>query len=115
VLERGQFGDRLLQFEPVEDFFAVLDRIGHVPLPPYIRRNDADTDRERYQTVYSHERGSVAAPTAGLHFTPEILDGDPPRAASKLRASRCMWAWAPSPRCAWSAWRTFACTASATR
>jgi S-adenosylmethionine:tRNA ribosyltransferase-isomerase len=73
VLERGQFGDRLLQFEPVEDFFGVLDRIGHVPLPPYIHRNDADTDRERYQTVYSHERGSVAAPTAGLHFTPEIL------------------------------------------
>ena len=74
VLERGQFGDRLLQFEPVEDFFGVLERIGHVPLPPYIHRNDADTDRERYQTVYSHERGSVAAPTAGLHFTPQILD-----------------------------------------
>jgi S-adenosylmethionine:tRNA ribosyltransferase-isomerase len=74
VLERGQFGDRLLQFEPVDDFFAVLERIGHVPLPPYIRRDDADTDRERYQTVYSHERGSVAAPTAGLHFTPQILD-----------------------------------------
>jgi S-adenosylmethionine:tRNA ribosyltransferase-isomerase len=74
VLERGQFGDRLLQFEPVEDFFGVLERIGHVPLPPYIRRDDADTDRERYQTVYSHERGSVAAPTAGLHFTPQILD-----------------------------------------
>jgi S-adenosylmethionine:tRNA ribosyltransferase-isomerase len=73
VLERGQFGDRLLQFEPVEDFFGVLERIGHVPLPPYIHRNDADTDRERYQTVYSRERGSVAAPTAGLHFTPEIL------------------------------------------
>jgi S-adenosylmethionine:tRNA ribosyltransferase-isomerase len=73
VIERGQFGDRLLQFEPVEDFFGVLERIGHVPLPPYIHRNDADTDRERYQTVYSRERGSVAAPTAGLHFTPEIL------------------------------------------
>jgi S-adenosylmethionine:tRNA ribosyltransferase-isomerase len=58
----------------VDDFFAVLERIGHVPLPPYIRRDDADTDRERYQTVYSHERGSVAAPTAGLHFTPQILD-----------------------------------------
>ncbi len=74
VLERGQFGDRLLQFEPVGDFFAVLDRIGHMPLPPYIHRDDADADRERYQTVYSSERGSVAAPTAGLHFTPQILD-----------------------------------------
>jgi S-adenosylmethionine:tRNA ribosyltransferase-isomerase len=74
VLERGQFGERLLRFEPVDDFFAVLDRIGHMPLPPYIRRDDADADRERYQTVYSHDRGSVAAPTAGLHFTPEILE-----------------------------------------
>ena len=74
VLERGAYGERLLQFKPVDDFFAVLARIGHVPLPPYIRRDDADADRERYQTVYSRERGSVAAPTAGLHFTPQILD-----------------------------------------
>jgi S-adenosylmethionine:tRNA ribosyltransferase-isomerase len=74
VLERGQFGERLLRFKPVDDFFAVLDRIGHMPLPPYIRRDDAEADRERYQTVFSRERGSVAAPTAGLHFTPQILD-----------------------------------------
>jgi S-adenosylmethionine:tRNA ribosyltransferase-isomerase len=74
VMERGQFGDRLLRFEPVSDFFAALDRIGHIPLPPYIHRDDAVADRERYQTVYSRERGSVAAPTAGLHFTPQILD-----------------------------------------
>jgi S-adenosylmethionine:tRNA ribosyltransferase-isomerase len=74
VLERGEFGDRLLEFAPVEDFFGVLDRIGHMPLPPYIHRDDAAADRERYQTVYSHERGSVAAPTAGLHFTPQTLD-----------------------------------------
>jgi len=74
VLERGQFGERLLRFEAVGDFFAALERIGHMPLPPYIRRDDADTDRERYQTVFSHERGSVAAPTAGLHFTPEMLE-----------------------------------------
>jgi S-adenosylmethionine:tRNA ribosyltransferase-isomerase len=74
VLERNYFGQRLLRFKPVDDFYAVLDRIGHTPLPPYIRRDDADADRERYQTVYSHERGSVAAPTAGLHFTPQILD-----------------------------------------
>jgi S-adenosylmethionine:tRNA ribosyltransferase-isomerase len=73
VIERGQFGERLLRFKPVEDFFAVLDRIGHTPLPPYIRREDELADRERYQTVYSRERGSVAAPTAGLHFTPQIL------------------------------------------
>jgi S-adenosylmethionine:tRNA ribosyltransferase-isomerase len=74
VLERGQFGERMLCFQPVEDFFAVLDRIGHMPLPPYIRREDAAQDRERYQTVFSRERGSVAAPTAGLHFTPGVLD-----------------------------------------
>lgn len=74
VVDRGQFGDRLLQFEPVEDFYGALEGIGHIPLPPYIHRDDAATDRERYQTVYSRERGSVAAPTAGLHFTPQMLE-----------------------------------------
>ncbi len=74
VMERGQYGDRLLRFEPVDDFYAALERIGHIPLPPYIHRDDADTDRERYQTVYSRERGSVAAPTAGLHFSSEVLN-----------------------------------------
>jgi S-adenosylmethionine:tRNA ribosyltransferase-isomerase len=51
-----------------------LDRLGHVPLPPYIHRPDRPEDRARYQTVYARESGSVAAPTAGLHFTPELLD-----------------------------------------
>jgi S-adenosylmethionine:tRNA ribosyltransferase-isomerase len=78
VVERGPFGERLLEFAPVSnstgDFFAVLDKIGHIPLPPYIHRDDSDTDRERYQTVFAIERGSVAAPTAGLHFTPAILE-----------------------------------------
>ena len=73
VVARGEFGERTLRFEAVPDFFAVVDRIGHVPLPPYIDRQDEQSDRERYQTVYARERGSVAAPTAGLHFTPEIL------------------------------------------
>jgi S-adenosylmethionine:tRNA ribosyltransferase-isomerase len=57
----------------VEDFFAVLERIGHMPLPPYIRREDAGEDRARYQTIFAEERGSVAAPTAGLHFTEEMI------------------------------------------
>jgi len=73
VLERGEFGERVLGFKPVEDFFGVLERIGHMPLPPYIRREDAGEDRERYQTVFAEERGSVAAPTAGLHFTAEMI------------------------------------------
>jgi S-adenosylmethionine:tRNA ribosyltransferase-isomerase len=51
-----------------------IDRLGHIPLPPYIKRDDRASDRERYQTVYARERGSIAAPTAGLHFTPELLD-----------------------------------------
>src|SRR5271169_7072174 len=78
VLSRAEFGERCIRFEPIvrrgEDFFSALDRIGHVPLPPYIARPDSSRDRERYQTVYAQQRGSVAAPTAGLHFTPEILD-----------------------------------------
>jgi S-adenosylmethionine:tRNA ribosyltransferase-isomerase len=55
------------------DDAAAIDRHGHTPLPPYIRREDGAADRERYQTVYAREPGSVAAPTAGLHFTPELL------------------------------------------
>lgn len=74
VLARAEYGERHIRFDPVEDFFGLLDRIGHVPLPPYISRADSSPDRDRYQTVYARHLGSVAAPTAGLHFTPEILD-----------------------------------------
>jgi S-adenosylmethionine:tRNA ribosyltransferase-isomerase len=74
VVACGEFGERTLRFSPVPDFFAVIERLGHVPLPPYIHREDRPEDRERYQTVYARERGSVAAPTAGLHFTDEVLD-----------------------------------------
>jgi S-adenosylmethionine:tRNA ribosyltransferase-isomerase len=73
VIGRGEFGERTLRFGPVPDFFGVLERLGHVPLPPYISRRDRADDRERYQTVYARAQGSVAAPTAGLHFTPEVL------------------------------------------
>lgn len=73
VVDRGTFGERRIRFQHVPDFFERVERLGHVPLPPYISRDDRSGDRERYQTVYARERGSVAAPTAGLHFTPEIL------------------------------------------
>lgn len=75
VIARGSFGQRRIRFAPAQDFFAEVERIGHVPLPPYIGRPDNPADRERYQTVYAQETGSVAAPTAGLHFTQEILAG----------------------------------------
>jgi len=75
VIARASFGERRIRFAPANDFFARIEQIGHIPLPPYIAREDSSADRERYQTVYANkqERGSVAAPTAGLHFTPEIL------------------------------------------
>ena len=73
VIARGTFGERRIRFSPVADFFNLIEQLGHVPLPPYIDRPDRPGDRDRYQTVYARARGSVAAPTAGLHFTPEIL------------------------------------------
>jgi S-adenosylmethionine:tRNA ribosyltransferase-isomerase len=74
VLAAGEFGERTLRFVPVMDFEAILNKIGHMPLPPYIHRDDSEEDRERYQTVFSQVPGSAAAPTAGLHFTSETLD-----------------------------------------
>jgi S-adenosylmethionine:tRNA ribosyltransferase-isomerase len=75
VTARGEFGERTLRFDPVPDFFATVEKLGHVPLPPYIAREDRQEDRARYQTVYARPEatGSVAAPTAGLHFTPQVL------------------------------------------
>lgn len=74
IIDRGTFGERQLRFDPVDDFFGTLNAIGHIPLPPYIDRPDTTADRDQYQTVYAKSPGSVAAPTAGLHFTPEILE-----------------------------------------
>ncbi|MBU0928738.1 MAG: tRNA preQ1(34) S-adenosylmethionine ribosyltransferase-isomerase QueA [Spirochaetes bacterium] len=66
--------ERVFEFSrEIDDDY--LERVGHLPLPPYIRRDDVPDDADRYQTVYARERGSAAAPTAGLHFTPGILDG----------------------------------------
>lgn len=72
VLETTEVGGRVIEFAYDGIFEAVLDRLGQMPLPPYIHERLADP--ERYQTVYARERGSAAAPTAGLHFTPELLE-----------------------------------------
>lgn len=63
-----------IRMESDDDFWRVLDAVGHVPLPPYINRPDESDDKSRYQTVYAKHNGSVAAPTAGLHFTKELLE-----------------------------------------
>ena len=72
VLEKGEDGNRTVEFKCDDNFFSVLEEIGQMPLPPYIK--EKLKDKERYQTVYSRELGSAAAPTAGLHFTPEQLE-----------------------------------------
>lgn len=66
-------GHRRLRFDGADSLNDLLATQGHIPLPPYIRREDTPEDRERYQTVYAQVDGSVAAPTAGLHFTPDLL------------------------------------------
>lgn len=72
VYDVTEDGNRIMQFTPDGEFYECLDEIGQMPLPPYIK--EKLNDKERYQTVYSKELGSAAAPTAGLHFTEEILD-----------------------------------------
>jgi S-adenosylmethionine:tRNA ribosyltransferase-isomerase len=86
ILARRYFGRRLLRFEVegAASFDAAVDAIGRVPLPPYIHRLDTEADRDRYQTVFARERGSVAAPTAGLHFDDAAL--------SSLAAAGIGWA-----------------------
>ena len=73
ITGENEDGTRIVDFGGIlsEDFFSLC---GHVPLPPYIKREDTFSDESRYQTVYASQEGSVAAPTAGLHFTKEILD-----------------------------------------
>ncbi|MGA7919028.1 MAG: tRNA preQ1(34) S-adenosylmethionine ribosyltransferase-isomerase QueA [Candidatus Acidiferrales bacterium] len=73
VESRGQYGSRVLRFHSTNGFDKALSHLGHIPLPPYIKRPDDPQDRERYQTVYAKQGTAVAAPTAGLHFTTEIL------------------------------------------
>jgi S-adenosylmethionine:tRNA ribosyltransferase-isomerase len=74
VVEGGEPPYRHIRFDCDGDFAQVLEKEGRIPLPPYIRREDTPEDRERYQTVFARAAGAVAAPTAGLHFTAELLD-----------------------------------------
>ena len=73
VQGRGDYGLRIVKFTSRNGFREAVDHLGHIPLPPYIKRSDAPSDRERYQTVFARQGTAVAAPTAGLHFTPEVL------------------------------------------
>jgi S-adenosylmethionine:tRNA ribosyltransferase-isomerase len=73
VIGRGEFGLRRIRLTAKGNIHEAIERLGHIPLPPYISREDDPSDRERYQTIFADHPGSVAAPTAGLHFTPEIL------------------------------------------
>jgi len=75
IVARGELGLRTIRFKTLkgQESAALLEKLGHVPLPPYIEREDESSDRSRYQTVFAKQPGAIAAPTAGLHFTPEIL------------------------------------------
>lgn len=89
ILERRFFGRRTVRLwtedgSPVE---RAVDAIGHMPLPPYIKRADSAGDRDRYQTVFAASRGSIAAPTAGLHFTPAILDALSTRGITRVEVT----------------------------
>ncbi|HEY1216818.1 MAG TPA: tRNA preQ1(34) S-adenosylmethionine ribosyltransferase-isomerase QueA [Bryobacteraceae bacterium] len=74
IIAQGEFGERTIQFHASEPIEQLIDELGRIPLPPYIHRVPDASDCERYQTVFAEKRGSVAAPTAGLHFTPQILE-----------------------------------------
>jgi S-adenosylmethionine:tRNA ribosyltransferase-isomerase len=73
VTARGSYGQRRLKFSGEGDLNRQIERLGRIPLPPYIKRDDEPMDRERYQTVFARQGTAVAAPTAGLHFTSEVL------------------------------------------
>ncbi len=86
VLAAHFFGRRTIRLwtDDRSPVTCAIDRVGHIPLPPYIKRDDRDSDRDRYQTVYARERGSVAAPTAGLHFTDAVLDALSARGVQRI-------------------------------
>jgi S-adenosylmethionine:tRNA ribosyltransferase-isomerase len=74
IVEYREGGQRLVRFTHQGDFYQTLEKVGQVPLPPYIDRDPHQADKDRYQTIYAKDAGAVAAPTAGLHFTPELME-----------------------------------------
>ena len=117
VIERGQFGDRLLEFTPVDDFLGTLERIGHVPLPPYIHRDDSLTpiaNDTRPSSRANVDRSPPPPPACTSHLRHERDRSPPANRVSKSRASRSTSASAPLRLCVSNASRTFASTASAT-
>ena len=74
VIARGEYGLRTIRLTAKGDLTETIERLGHIPLPPYIAREDEAADRERYQTIFAERPGAVAAPTAGLHFSPAIVE-----------------------------------------
>jgi S-adenosylmethionine:tRNA ribosyltransferase-isomerase len=86
IIGRGDFGKRRVRLaaDRGADVMSVIEAIGHMPLPPYIKRPDTTADRERYQTIFARDRGSVAAPTAGLHFTPAMIEAIAARGVERV-------------------------------
>ena len=114
IVDRGAFGLRVVEFPSQQGFVEKLEEIGHTPLPPYIRRSDEVADRERYQTVYATRTGAVAAPTAGLHFTPGVLERLEVQGVKKSR-SPCMLGSERFNRCESRRSRITLCTPSTTK
>ncbi len=85
ILDSTPEGERIVELDTPLDPQAAIEKHGRIPLPPYIEREATEEDRDRYQTVYAREPGSVAAPTAGLHFTPAVLDRIEARGAAIVR------------------------------
>ena len=114
VLGRGGADGSLFELRFPEDPLALLERHGHVPLPPYIARDDGAEDERRYQTVFAAQPGAVAAPTAALHFDDDAPGGARGARRRALRQSPCTSAPARSSRCEAATSARTSCTASAT-